>query len=165
MPAEVATTIWVSIIASVIRPIVLVVVSSSVVLTIIRIAIVATISIAIATIPVAWIPLIAIATIPVAWISLIAITTVLRHIAIYATLRIYRWSERRRYREREDAHQRQRNNYFLKSSVIHTPPFRAFRRLSWTKIYRLNLESCSFQSHVSCQPRRRLALLNRFVNV
>src|SRR5262245_27461208 len=157
MPAVVAT-IWVSIIASVIRPIVWVVVPS-IVPTIIRIAIVATISIATISIAIA-----TIATIPVAGISLIAITTPLGQIAIYATLRICRWSERRRYREREDAHQRQRNDYFLKSSVIHIPPFRAFRRLSWTINYRLNLESCIFQSHDSCQPRRRLALLNRFVN-
>src|SRR5262249_54284168 len=100
----------------------------------IRITVVATIPVAgltvIATIPVAGLTVIA--TIPVA----IAITTVLRHVAIYATLRICSWSERHRHREREDAHQRQGNDYFLKSSVVHTPPFRAFRRLSWTKNYR-----------------------------
>jgi hypothetical protein len=91
MPAVVAT-IWVAIIiAPVIRPVVWVVVVPSSVVPTIRIAIVATISIAIATIP-------------VAGISLIAITTPLRHIAIYAALRICRWSEGRRYREREDAH-------------------------------------------------------------
>jgi hypothetical protein len=98
MPAVVAT-IRVSIIASVIRPVVWVVVPSSVVPSIIRIAIVATIPIATISI--------AIATIPVAGVSLIAITTILRHITICAALRICRWSERRCNREREDAHQRQ----------------------------------------------------------
>jgi hypothetical protein len=125
--------IWVAIriaiIASVIRPVVGAVVPPTVITTI-RITIVAAISVAAISIP------IAIATISVAGISPIAITTPLRHIAIYATLRICRWSERRRYGEREDAHQRQRNDYFLKSSVVHTPPFRAFRRLSWTINYR-----------------------------
>jgi hypothetical protein len=91
---------WVAIIASVIRPVVLVVVPSVVVPSVvapIRITIVAAISIA--TISVAGITVVA--TIPV------TITAVLRHIAICATLRIRRWSERRRHRERENAHQRQ----------------------------------------------------------
>jgi hypothetical protein len=45
-------------------------------------------------------------------------------------LRVYGGRSRHRYRKREDAHQRQRNQYLLKSSVIHIPPFRVFRRLS-----------------------------------
>jgi hypothetical protein len=91
--SAVVATIWVAIIASVIRPVVGIIVPSSVI-TSIRVTIVATISVA--TVPVA--------TVSVARISPIAIATPLRHITVYAALRICGWSKRRRYRKREDAH-------------------------------------------------------------
>jgi hypothetical protein len=93
MMSAVVATIWVAIIASVIRPVVGIIVPSSVI-TSIRVTIVATISIA--TVPVA--------TVSVARISPIAIATPLRHITVYAALRICGWSKRRRYRKREDTH-------------------------------------------------------------
>jgi hypothetical protein len=88
MMSAVVATIWVAIIASVIRPVVGIIVPSSVI-TSIRVTIVATISVA---------------TVSVARISPIAIATPLRHITIYTALRICGWSKRRRYRKREDAH-------------------------------------------------------------
>jgi hypothetical protein len=88
MMSAVVATIWVAIIASVIRPVVGIIVPSSVI-TSIRVTIVATISVA---------------TISVARISPIAIATPLRHITVYAVLRICGWSKRRRYRKSEDAH-------------------------------------------------------------
>jgi hypothetical protein len=91
--SAVVATIWVAIIASVIRPVVGIIVPSSVI-TSIRVTIVATISVA--TVPVA--------TVSVARISPIAIATPLRHITVYTALRICGWSKRRRYRKREDAH-------------------------------------------------------------
>jgi hypothetical protein len=93
MMSAVVATIWVAIIASVIRPVVGIIVPSSVI-TSIRVTIVATISVA--TVPVA--------TVSVARISPIAIATPLRHITVYAALRICGWSKRRRYRKREDTH-------------------------------------------------------------
>jgi hypothetical protein len=98
MMSAVVATIWVAIIASVIRPVVGIIVPSSVI-TSIRVTIVATISVA--TISVATVP---VATVSVARISPIAIATPLRHITVYAALRICGWSKRRRYRKREDAH-------------------------------------------------------------
>jgi hypothetical protein len=87
-------SMWIAIIAPVIRPVVVVVgiIVPSPVITSIRIAIVAAIPVA---------------AIPVAWISLIAISTPLRHVTVYATLRICGGCKRRRYGKREDAHQRQ----------------------------------------------------------
>jgi hypothetical protein len=93
MSAVVATTIWVAVIASVIRPVVGIIVPSSVI-TSIRVTIVATISVA----------TVSVATVSVARISPIAIATPLRHITVYTALRICGWSKRRRYRKREDAH-------------------------------------------------------------
>jgi hypothetical protein len=93
MMSAVVATIWVAIIASVIRPVVGIIVPSSVI-TSIRVTIVATISVA----------TISVATVSVARISPIAIATPLRHITIYTALRICGWSKRRRYRKREDAH-------------------------------------------------------------
>jgi hypothetical protein len=54
-------------------------------------------------------PIVAAIRITIATIPSIAITTVLRHVAIHATLRVYRRGNCHRYRKREDAHQRQRN--------------------------------------------------------
>jgi hypothetical protein len=87
----VATTIWIAIIATVIRPVVWAV--SPTVIPPIRIAIVATISVA---------------TISITRISVTTtispIATPLGYIAVYATLRVRRGSKRRRYGKREDAH-------------------------------------------------------------
>jgi hypothetical protein len=94
MMSAVVATIWVAIIASVIRPVVGIIVPSSVITSIRRVTIVATISVA----------TISVATVSVARISPIAIATPLRHITIYTALRICGWSKRRRYRKREDAH-------------------------------------------------------------
>jgi hypothetical protein len=91
--SAVVATIWVAIIASVIRPVVGIIVPSSVI-TSIRVTIVATISVA----------TVSVATVSVARISPIAIATPLRHITVYTALRICGWSKRRRYRKREDAH-------------------------------------------------------------
>jgi hypothetical protein len=116
-PAVVAT------IASIIRPVIGTV--SPVVASIAGISIVTTISIAGISI---------VTTISVAGISPIAITAPLRYIAICAIwiLRVCGRGSCQRNRKREDAHQRQRNQYLLKSPVIHIPPFRrAFRRLSY----------------------------------
>jgi hypothetical protein len=93
MMSAVVATIWVAIIASVIRPVVGIIVPSSVI-TSIRVTIVATVSVA----------TVSVATVSVARISPIAIATPLRHIAVYTALRICGWSKRRRYRKREDAH-------------------------------------------------------------
>jgi hypothetical protein len=93
MMSAVVAAIWVTIVASVIRPVVGIIVSSSVI-TSIRITIVATVSVA----------TVSVATVSVARISPIAIATPLRHITVYTALRICGWSKRRRYRKREDAH-------------------------------------------------------------
>jgi hypothetical protein len=76
MMSAVVATIWVAVIASVIRPVVGIIVPSSVI-TSIRVTIVATISVA---------------TVSVAGISPIAIATPLRHITVYTALRICGWS-------------------------------------------------------------------------
>jgi hypothetical protein len=93
MMSAVVATIWVAIIASVIRPVVWTIVPS-LVITSIRVTIVATVSVA----------TVSVATVSVARISPIAIATPLRHITVYAALRICGWSKRRRYRKREDTH-------------------------------------------------------------
>jgi hypothetical protein len=110
----VVAAIRVPIIASIIRPVVGVVVSSPIISAIspIRLTRVATIAVA------------AIA------VAAIAVTPILRHITICAALRVYRRGGRHSYRKREEAHQRYRNQNLLKSPVIHNSPFRAFRRLS-----------------------------------
>src|SRR5262249_9455426 len=79
MPVIIAA-IWVAIIASIIRPVVVLIIVPSAIVPPIRISIVTTISVA---------------RIP---------PTPLRQITVCAALRVYRSSKRRRHRERQDAH-------------------------------------------------------------